>query len=328
MDAIPFAATRPEQVVSLYRSDASTVRAFHSQLAWAGSIAGDVLPAAGGVPAAPGGTGSRPAEAADVLLRLRFCPSAVQALPGTANPFSADGADGDSSDSPASGAPALDLAGGGDAAQRAAAASDGSSDDRVDCSKACTSPVELPPGAGAAQCEAAARLLACSEALLLLTEAKDAWLLPANVSAEVVPPAGGGPHGGAFDLRLSSDAVALWVAPEVEGLPGRFNASGLLVLPWQPQTVRFEPTWSAGGAATGGSGTPTGAPAAEAADGPLGRPAVRVYWLQQAMAELAAEDGGAGAAAAASSAATPAPGPPHCIFISVFLLFIVCACMV
>ncbi|PSC75824.1 molecular chaperone [Micractinium conductrix] len=253
VDGIPFAATQQDQVVPVHRFAAAAAPAQSSRAAWNASLATDVLVAAG--------SGGQVAAMADVFLRLRFCPTAV--VPGDGeeggplqSPFGAPAPFSSSSSSSAAdgGMPQLVLgaspagASGSPAAEVQAAAGDGG-DEGPEGPGGCDAPIALPRGASAAQCAAARRLLRCSESLLFLTELKDARLAPANVSAAVEPTVaassdgGGGGGGGAdgslagrpaFTVVLSSDAVALFVSPEVEQA-GRFNASGLLLLPWAPQ---------------------------------------------------------------------------------------------
>lgn len=299
VDALPFAATRPEQVVPLYRTDAAFVGAYASRPAWRGSIAADVLPAVGSIPAGAASTTNgrvRLAESADVLMRLRFCPTAVQpqvladwATSPLPNPFGA------TSSAAASQQLALALggSGGAPAAERQAAASDGGG------APTCDARVALPPGTSQEQCQAAKRLLACSESVVLLTELKDARLAPASVSAEVaaVRPAGD------FEVTLSSDAVTLFVVPEAERRAGRFNSSALLLLPWSPLALAFVPA-AGPSAAAGDGGAAAAAPAMEAMDasGSNDSPTVSVYWLQQALEVL--QPAANGTAAAATSGAT------------------------
>jgi hypothetical protein len=261
-------------VVPLFRADNASVAAYDSGLAWSGTIAGDVLPAVGQAMNAilsqegqvTGGGGPRAADAADVFLRLRFCPTVVrrqQAEQGAAvpppDPFGS-----------LSAAEQLRLAFGGGSGTMA---SDGGS-----AAPPCESPVELPAGATVAQCAAARRLLQCSESLVLLVEPKDARLAPVAVSVRLVAPAGGqaaeglalplhdapGPDVEAFEgsgassggggsgsdslaVTLRSDGVALFVAVENEGRAGSFNGSGtLLLLPWEPQTLVFHPAEALG----------------------------------------------------------------------------------
>jgi len=209
------------------------------------------------------------------------------------------------------------------------------------------------------QCAAARRLLQCSESLVFLTELKDARLALANVSATVVPTLessnnsssssssgdllGGAP---AFAVNLSSDGVALFVSVEAEQQAGRFNGSGLLLLPWQPQTLLFFPTEGEGAAnattdrpVDAGSGSSGGgqapategqapavegqAPAAASDALPAGSIAsISVYWLQQALTTLqpppisAAEP----AASASSSSGRPATLLMLCIAYVLFIL--------
>ena len=300
MDGIPFAATQQDQVVPVHRFAAAAAPAQSSRAAWNASLATDVLVAAG--------SGGQVAAMADVFLRLRFCPTAV--VPGDGeeggplqSPFGAPAPFSSSSSSSAAdgGMPQLVLgaspagASGSPAAEVQAAAGDGG-DEGPEGPGGCDAPIALPRGASAAQCAAARRLLRCSESLLFLTELKDARLAPANVSAAVEPTVaassdgGGGGGGGAdgslagrpaFTVVLSSDAVALFVSPEVEQA-GRFNASGLLLLPWAPQAVGFHPIGgepSDGGGSSDSSGWP---PQGE----PAGPPGVSLYWLQQALNTL------------------------------------------
>jgi hypothetical protein len=277
VDIIPYAATQPEHVVPLYSSDSASIGAYSSRRAWAGSVAQDVLPAAGqlpvpawqqltGIAANDSANGAQPA---DVFLRLRFCPSSIQAqqlavvagrvvVPPDFLGFSASDVGG-SSDAASPAGPQLLM--GGTAApadELAAAAGDGgaSSAAASSAAAACTAPVPLPPGATAEQCAAAKRLLGCSESLVLLTEPKDSQLAPANVSARLVPAvtvnepgfANGtttsraAPGSAQLVVELSSAAVALFVAVDNQQTPGRFNGSGtLLLLPWERRTVAFEP---------------------------------------------------------------------------------------
>lgn len=298
MDAIPFAATAPEQVVPLLQADSQFVAPYASRRAWSASIPADVLAAAGAAaaaansssPAAGGSSSSSTAEPADLFLRLRFCPTAVLPQPLAAgattappNPF------GPGSDKATSSSPGLSLGSGAPGAE--AAASDGGG------GSPCDAPVPLAPGATAAQCEAAKRLLQCSESLVFLTEFKDARLAPANVTAEVAPSGGGSPTTDGFAMALRSDAPALFVSLETPQA-GRFNASALLLLPWQPQTVVFLP-----GEGTAAQAPP--APSAEAVDSSSGGPELAVYWLQQEVAALQPEAAAQAAPASLAWAARP-----------------------
>jgi len=419
VNAVPFAATRPDQVVPLLRLDTSFIAGYASRRAWAASIRTDVLPTVGDIAtvntssggsgggsgsrrvvAAEGGrassdgsssstasSGSRPAEAADVFRRLRFCPTGVQqqavaewATEPPPNPFGS----GNSGAAAAAGSqPQLVLGSSGTpAAERAAAASDGGSPGGQGSgspgSQACADLLlSLPPGVSEAECEAARRLLQCSESLLLLTDLKDARMAAANVTASLLPAplsGGSGDSGGdggssgsaasspsssevsagnssgsssaqGFAVGLSSDAVALFVAVEAEQQVGRFNASALLLLPWEPQTVQFLPIEEPGaGAEMPGSSRAAAQPAAEAGQpaaearqaaveaappGPAAEaggisagssssggseqaPVVRTYWLQQELAALgempkAAAEGGAEAAASRGARSCAAP---------------------
>lgn len=254
-------------------------RAGGSGLAWRGSLARDVLPAAGLVPEDGLGVG-RPAEAGDVFLRLRFCPSVVQrqwAAAGAAqpppNPFGFATAAEELQQALGGGALLLGGSSGGaaPATERTAAASDGGPADQP-----CDALVALPRGTTAAQCAAARRLLQCSESLVLLTEPKDARLAPANLSAQLAPAAAP-----SLAVTLSSDAVALFVAVENQQQAGHFDGSGtLLLLPWEPRTLAFQP------AEAGGAGASDQQPAAEgqgAGEVPAG---LGLYWLQKEMAAL------------------------------------------
>lgn len=366
VDAIPFAATRPNQVVPLLRLDSSFIAAYASRRAWAASIRSDVLPAVGGIPRAAGsssgrqvvaaegsadgssssdngsGSSTRPAEAADVFLRLRFCPTGVQqqdvaewATGPPPNPLASSSSG--AAAATAAGQPQLTLGNSAaPAAERAAAASDGGgSGSGSQAEQPCAgSPVALPPGASEAQCEAARRLLQCSESLVFLTELKDARLAAANVSALAMQDgsgvesrsssssgggssdgsSSGGSSSGRFTVALSGDAVALFVSLESEQRVGRFNASALLLLPWEPQTVQFLPAEEPGAEQQGSSSKLAAQPAAEAgppavevplqaddgmihSPGPAGpassttatseeAPLVRIYSLQREMAAL------------------------------------------
>ncbi|KAL4437114.1 hypothetical protein ABPG75_004253 [Micractinium tetrahymenae] len=293
VDAIPFNATRPEQVVPIYRFASAGIPAFGDRLAWSGSLE-DVLAAAGNASSSVGGgsgsgtAGGGPADPADVFLRLRYCPTTIQAAQGgngttVPNPFL---------DAGGSSSSALQQGSGGHAAERQAAASDGS-----EGGGPCSAPVVLPGSASAAQCAAARRLLQCSESLVFLTELKDARLAPANVSVEVAPAGSAAQQaqqqaaeaasnealGGSasFSVRLNSDAVALFVSVEAEQQAGRFNGSALLLLPWQPQTLLFFPAAEAasagpdsGGASAGSSGSgPLAEPGRVAGTAALAMPA-------------------------------------------------------
>lgn len=309
VDAIPYGATQPKHVVPLLRADNASVAAYDSGLVWSGTIAGDVLPAVGqamdailsqqeGQAAGGDGGGPRAADAADVFLRLRFCPAAVgrqQAEQGAAvpppDPFGSLTA-----------AEQLRLAFGGGSG---AIASDGGS-----TAPPCEAPVELPAGATEAQCAAARRLLQCSESLVLLVEPKDARLAPAAVSVRLVTPAtkqeaeglalpfsdatapdveaafegssvssgGSGSGSDSLAVTLSSDGVALFVAVEKEGRAGSFNGSGtLLLLPWETQTLVFHPA-EALSDEDAAAGTPQQSqPPADD---------IQVQWLQKEMAAL------------------------------------------
>lgn len=350
VDAIPYNATRPEHVVSIYHFTSASVGPFGGRLAWNSSLEG-VLAAAGNASSGGGGGGGgtaagAPADPSDFFLRFRYCPTTIQpscesngsAVP---NPFVGP-------DSGAGGGASVLQQGGSDAERQAAA------DDGSEGGGPCAAPVPLPGSASPAQCAAARRLLQCSESLLFLTELKDARLAPANVTAEVAPagaaaqqavtgaPAGEAPGGPpAFAVRLSSDAVALFVSVEAEGQPGQFNGSARLLLPWQPQTLLFFPAAQPGGGGPGSAGSasagstpqaePGGpwmaaayaSPAAEqtpaaehtpaaeqaaTADPPGAAPNVSVYWLQQALAELQPPEGqGQAASSAGAGAARPSP---------------------
>jgi hypothetical protein len=311
VDIIPFGATQPEHVVPLYQSSSAFITAYGSRLAWSGSLSADVLLAAGTVPLAgsatngntsTNGSSSGPAEAADVFLRLRFCPAAAQqqvAVPWATspppNPFgTASSSGGAALEQMQRGLGAID----GSTAERTAAASDGGGSGSSGSSLPCDAPVALPAGASEAQCAAARRLLQCSESLVFLTELKDARLAPANVTSvsqtlETSQP---------LTATLSSDAVALFVSPESELQVGRFNSSALLLLPWQPQTVALQPIQGSSSQHQEAAGQP----AAEHADpdAPDGSAAgVSVYWLQDALATLQP-------APAAASAGGTAEQPP------------------
>jgi hypothetical protein len=319
VDIVPYAATGPSHIAALIRLNV-TIAAFDSHMVWSGSIAGDVLAAIGlvfhlqqgqqqawqGNDTAPGsssgsdsgsggssgssgsGSGSRGGdggrrrvEAADVFLRLRFCPTAVlqqQAAAGSTvpppEPFKhtliklgglVEGSLHGGSDTTAEG--------------QAGAHSGGS----VSNAPPCDAAVALLDGAAADQCEAARRLLQCSESLVLLTEPKAARMAPANVSIQLThggrqqegadgsylatPADGGGTDVTTVSLR--SDAVALFVAVENSARAGHFVGSGtLLLLPWQPQALRFQEAVH-----------PT-----EHREDVLGN--ISVYWLQKEMAAL------------------------------------------
>lgn len=333
MDAIPFNATRPEHVVPIYRFASVSVPAFGGRLAWSANL--EAVLAAAGNATSGSASAAAAADPADVFLRLRYCPGIIQPVQdsnGTAvpNPFIW-------SDNGGSSSVLQQGDGGGDGGdEREAAAGDGG-----EGGGPCDAPVPLPGSASAAQCAAARRLLQCSESLVFLTELKDARLAPANVSSEVLPAgslaqraqqAGGEAAsrealGGSPDwaVRLSSDAVALFVSVEAEGRPGRFNGSALLLLPWQPQALLFFPTVQAGtGGTSSAGGTPQAepagpagtaassspaaehAPAAEqggAADPTAAAPSLNVYWLQQALSELQPEVKAEAASSAGARAA-------------------------
>ena len=340
VDIIPFAATQPEHVVPLYQSSSAFITAYGSRLAWSGSLAADILPAAGTLPlagratnanASTSGSGSRLAEAADVFLRLRYCPSAVRrqvaapwATSPPPNPFS------NASSSDGAALEQLQLAlgsNGGSTAERTAAASDGggggrssssssgSSSGSSGSSSACDAPVALPAGAGEAQCAAARRLLQCSESLVFLTEFKDARLAPANVTAASQPLDTHQP----LTVMLSSDAVALFVSPESEQQVGRFNSSAQLLLPWQPQTVALRPIEGRSSQQEAAAGQP----AAEDADpaAPNGSAAgVSVYWLQDALAALQP-------APAAASEGRTAEQPPSSGFAAAVPIVYILLCL-
>lgn len=352
VDAIPFNATRPEHVKPVYQFASASVPAFGGRLAWNGSLEG-VLAAAGNGSARGGAGGSgtaasTAADPADFFLRLRYCPVTIhpsQDSNGTAvpNPFFDSGS---SSGSGSSGV--LQQGGSGSAAERRSVAGDGS-----EGGARCDAPVQLPGSISSVQCAAAKRLLQCSESLVFLTELKDARLAPADVTAEVAPAgstaqqaAASDAPGGSFAVRLSSDAVALFVSVEAEQQAGRFNGSARLLLPWQPQTLVFFPaaqalSGSPGSASTApqeepggpGMGAASAGPAAEqaqvagqgaAADPPGAAPSISVYWLQQALAELQPEAQAQAASSAGASSAGAVAGPLP----TLLLLALLCVALV
>lgn len=327
VDAIPFAATRPDQVVPLLLSEGASVGAYASGPVWSASVASGILPAVG--PAA---------GATDALVRLRFCPTAVEAQATAAaegatspppNPF------GPSASEAAGQRLRLSLGSGNDS-PGASAAGDGAQG-----GPSCDAPVAVTACAGSAQCAAARRLLQCSESLVLLTELKDARLAPANVTAAVQRAFGSsgssssGDSDGGFQVRLNSDAPALFVSLEAEQQAGRFNSSAMLLLPWEPQTVAFLPVpqghpYAAEVPQEQQSAGPSAAPpqaeslsARQAAPptaegGHSAAPEVSVLWLQHALAELQPGSGAAADAASAGGRATSVGGV-HILLLSLAL---------
>ena len=108
--------------------------------------------------------------------------------------------------------------------------------------------------------------------------------MPAKVTAARV----GDSSDGDVEVTLSSDAVALFVSVEAEAAPpGRWNASALLLLPWQTQTVAFRPLEVASEDDAGAEGTvEAGGGSSSSGAGDILELEVTVYWLQSAMEVL------------------------------------------
>lgn len=299
VDAVPWSAEEEGEVVALLRAPGVSVPPFAAGLMWSASLP-DIL----------GSNGTAQQwTAADVFLRLRFCPSSIQNQAGYSNPFAAT------------------LAGALSAGQsmpnsRSEVISDGS--------QGCSAPA-VGPDAGPEQCAAAYRLLGCTESILFLTELKDARLPDAEVAAEVTLALladGGGGSGGstAWDgsgttsevgssvwVAVNSSRIAAFVALETS-LAGRFNASGFLLLPWEgPTTVEFLPQTEEFPSSNISLDSGELQQALEAD--------LSVMWLQKALAAVQP---------AASSQATPGP-PPQATGVRAwqpgFPWLVLCCCM-
>lgn len=192
---------------------------------------------------------------ADFMLRLRFCPQTVTPLEGYPNPLGLEGTQ------PVSVPHAL-------AGVESDCASTGAGN-----------------ASAAADCAAAATYaLGCSEALFYPVDFNLARLWGAAPGVSVTLLAS---SADAVLLQLSSSAVALWVTLEPPaGVPGNFNTSGFLLLPWEPQVVAF----AAG-------------PGADAVDADAFTAGLRVRSLQQSMLDYAS-------AAPAAPASAAQGGPP------------------
>ncbi|KAL6782296.1 hypothetical protein ACKKBG_A06260 [Auxenochlorella protothecoides x Auxenochlorella symbiontica] len=221
VDAVLYAARSEADVVTLLPPTATHAAALTAAPAWSGGLAS--LADAVTRQAQP----TQLTYTSDYVLRLRFCPTAVQAAVGLPNPFEVETAG--------------DGAGGNDT-QVAAASSAGLTGSSAN--ESCMSSIAgLGAAPGSAACAAASSALVCGEALFHPTEFVDAslWGPPPVLSARALPGAQTG-DSGALVLEISSDVVALWVAVEPPpGLAGNFNASGFMLLPWQPQVVVFTP---------------------------------------------------------------------------------------
>lgn len=267
VELIPWMATAASDVSVLWSG-----RAAAPPLSGAGGWLGDVQL----------GEGQHPADA---FVRLRFCPETLDRSAGYPSPFGSDAAP-----SSAVASLQLELAGGGGAA---AAASDGGGQGP------CAAP-EMGAGAAPEACAAAARLLQCSEAQVLLTELQEARLPEAEV--EVVDVAwregsggdGGGGNGSAV-LTLDASGVALYVEVQAPpGVAGRWSAAGGILLPWEgPLEVEFWPETAA--AVAGGTLDPGHVVAALEQNS-------TVMWLQRGLRDyglrLAADGSSRGGAAA------------------------------
>ena len=221
VEAIPYAATDESDVVVVAELTA-TMSAFSSGVAWAGSLAADVLHALSqqlGAPATP----------AELFLRLQFCPTAVHRVAAYYSPFFPQGA----APAQAAALSTLQLALG----STTPLVSDGS--------EACPGlGIELPAGAGPDQCAAARRLLRCSQVLVFPTELRDAALAPADVEMSV--------DALAREVTLgASGGAALFVSVEAQRqAAGRLSDNFVLLLPWQNLTLQWEggdveePNWT------------------------------------------------------------------------------------
>ncbi|GAB4815646.1 hypothetical protein N2152v2_002692 [Parachlorella kessleri] len=245
IDAIPYTATNPEDIIHLTDSPGISVASFDAGPIWNASIPGWLLPT---VLNASGGGALGPQ---DFFLRLRYCPTGTAATPGYHSPFTAAAAPGpsigNSSSNPASflraSSPVSEEEAGDGSALPASAVSS-------DCPM-------LGAGADAEACDAAQRMLQCSQSFVYLSEFRDASLAQGQVEVtgvEWVDRLGGssltdpsqaallGSLGNVMEDRiavhLSAPFLALFVSLE-SPLQGQFLLNGMHLLPWENATVHF-----------------------------------------------------------------------------------------
>ncbi|KAK2075570.1 hypothetical protein QBZ16_001678 [Prototheca wickerhamii] len=209
VDVILYAArTASEGVVPVARALPVTVPALGAAVAWRDELAAlsDFIVRS----AAP----NQLTFDSDYVVRLRFCPQSTGAVEGLPDLWSRWRADERGSSPSAESVSAFDCESEGCV---------GALDEAVDEARA-----------------GLEELLACSEATFFPVDFGEArlWGPPPTINATPLAT----DEDGSISVRLSTDTVALFVTVEPPpGVSGNFNASGVLLLPWEPQTVVFTP---------------------------------------------------------------------------------------
>jgi beta-mannosidase len=212
--------------------------------------------------------------AKETFVRVRFCPAAFTSA-GHHSPLLPDPA--------AAAQAAIDAA-----FNWSAPAADTA---RQEAASACAGP----------RCAAARRLLRCSEAILPLTELKDADLALARVEVAQARDGGGGAVDVAavddvdgapcFEVVVQSDRVAFHVVLE-STIAGAFSDNAFVLLPWEPRALRFTPR--------------------SRASLPDFQASLRVMWLEGVVVPSAGTAPGAGNSAASGGAGL-APSTPAAV---------------